>query len=245
MATDDPAGSGRKTISIIIPVYNEVKTIGEILTRVSRAALPEEHDRELVVVDDCSRDGTRERLGELERDLGFRLLLHDRNRGKGAALVTGFAAATGDIFIVQDADLEYDPRDYLSLLRPITEGKADVVYGSRFLGGPHRVLHFWHFVGNLLITTCSNVFTNLNLSDVETCYKVFRGEIVKGVRFHEERFGFEIEFTALVARRGYRIYEQPISYSGRDYSEGKKIGWPDGLRAMWCVFRYNLIPPKY
>jgi glycosyltransferase involved in cell wall biosynthesis len=235
--------STRKRISIIIPVYNEAGTLEQILARVSKAPLPAEYERELVVVDDYSTDGTRDLYDALRAKFDFRLHLHDQNQGKGAALRTGFREATGGILIIQDADLEYDPNEYLGLLHPILDGRADVVYGSRFLGGPHRVLHFWHFVGNLVITTLSNMFTNLNLSDVETCYKVFRREVIDGVTFNESRFGFEIEFTSLVAKRRCRIYELPISYSGRDYSEGKKIGWRDGVRALVCVMKYNLAPP--
>lgn len=240
----DEEGGRTRRISIVIPVYNESATLEAILRRVSTAPLPDGYERQLVVVDDYSTDGTRELYAPLKERFGFSLHLHDRNRGKGAALATGFAHANGDILIIQDADLEYDPAEYVGLLDPILDGRADVVYGSRFLGGPHRVLHFWHFAGNLLITTLSNMFTNLNLSDVETCYKVFKREVLDGVTFNESRFGFEIEFTALVAKRRFRIYELPISYSGRDYSEGKKIGWRDGVRALICIMKYNLSPPR-
>jgi glycosyltransferase involved in cell wall biosynthesis len=195
------------------------------------------------VVDDGSRDGTRELLVELERNadpLPFRLVLHDVNRGKGAAVRTGLAAGTGDVLLIQDADLEYDPREYPRLLQPILEGEADVVFGSRFLGGPHRVLFFWHSLGNRFLTTLSNMLTDLNLSDMETCYKVFRREMLEGVELRSNRFGIEPELTARMAHRGARIYEVPISYSGRTYAEGKKIGWKDGVSAIWAILRYNL-----
>jgi len=233
-----------RTLSIVIPVYNEVNTVESIIDRVEAAPLPDGISRELILVDDYSTDGTRPVLERLQADRGFRLIFHEQNQGKGAALRTGFKAVTGDVVVIQDADLEYDPDEYQDLLRSILDGRADVVYGSRFLGGPHRVLHFWHFVGNLVITLFSNMCTNLNLSDVETCYKLFRREVIEGVDFQEARFGFEIEFTAMVARRRFRIYEQPISYSGRDYAEGKKIGWRDGVRAMWCIIKYNFNPPR-
>ncbi len=231
-------------VTIVVPVYNEVATVERILGRIERASLPEGIQREIVIVDDASHDGTAEKLRELSGSGRFRFLCHETNQGKGAALRTGFAEARGDIILIQDADLEYDPSEYTRLLEPILDGRADVVYGSRFLGGPHRVLHFWHFVGNLLITTLSNMCTNLNLSDVETCYKVFRREVIESVSFREARFGFEVEFTALVARRRYHVYETPVSYSGRDYSDGKKIGWRDGVRALVCIIKYNLLPPS-
>lgn len=234
---------GRR-LSIVMPVFNERDTIQEIVRRVRTAPLPAGFSRELILVDDGSTDGTGESLRGLVDEPHVRLVTHPHNRGKGAALASGFEHAAGEIIIIQDADLEYDPAEYGALLEPILDGRADVVYGSRFLGGPHRVLHFWHFVGNLLITTFSNMCTNLNLSDVETCYKVFRRSVIDGVRFNERRFGFEIEFTALVAARRCRVYERPISYSGRDYSEGKKIGWRDGVRAMWCIVKYRLAPPR-
>jgi glycosyltransferase involved in cell wall biosynthesis len=225
-------------ISVVIPCYNEVSTIEDILDAVRASEI---RDKEIVVVDDASTDGTRERLLAHEGDPGLRVIFHERNQGKGAALRTGFRAATGDVVIVQDADLEYDPKEYPKLLAPIRAGKADVVYGSRFAGGEsHRVLYFWHYAANKLLTLFSNMFTNLNLTDMETCYKAFRREVIQKIDLREDRFGFEPEVTAKVARMGCRIYEVGISYSGRTYAEGKKIGWRDGLRALWCVVRYNL-----
>jgi len=224
-------------LSVVIPVYNEVQTIEEIVARVRAADV----DKEIIVVDDLSTDGTRDKLRQMASSGDLRVLYHDRNRGKGAALRTGFAAAAGDVVIVQDADLEYEPRDYPKLLAPIVAGKADVVYGSRFAGGEsHRVLYFWHYVGNRFLTLLSNCFTNLNLTDMETCYKAFRREVLRSIRIRENRFGFEPEITAKVARMGCRVYEVGISYSGRTYEEGKKIGWKDGLRAVWCILKYNL-----
>ncbi len=225
-------------LSVVVPVYNEVGTIDQILDRVRRVPI----EKEIIVVDDCSTDGTRARLAALDqREAGFRLILHDTNQGKGAALRTGFAQATGDIVIIQDADLEYDPNDYPKLIAPILDGKADVVYGTRFSGGEsHRVLYFWHFIGNRLLTLLSNVFTDLNLTDMETCYKVFRRDVLQRIRIEENRFGFEPEMTAKVARLGVRVYEVGISYAGRTYDEGKKINWKDGLRALWCILKYNL-----
>ncbi len=223
-------------LSVVIPVFNERATVLEILRRVraADAGAP----KEIIVVDDGSTDGTREALKALAiQDL--RVILHDRNRGKGAALRTGFAAATGDIVLVQDADLEYDPSEYPQLIAPILDGRADVVYGSRFLGGPHRVLFFWHYVGNRILTTLSNVVSNLNLTDMETCYKVFRREVLDRIRLKSRRFGFEPEVTIKIAKLHCRIYEVPISYSGRDYSEGKKIGWRDGLAALFHIIRYR------
>jgi glycosyltransferase involved in cell wall biosynthesis len=194
------------------------------------------------VVDDGSTDGTRDILARLSADAGgsLRVILAERNRGKGAALRHGFAEARGAVILIQDADLEYDPADYPVLLGPIDHGLADVVYGSRFLGGPHRVLLFWHYVGNRLLTTLSNVFTNLNLSDVWTCYKVFRTDVLREITLREDRFGFEAEVTAKIARGRWRIYEVPISYHGRTYAEGKKITWKDGIRGVWCTVRYGL-----
>jgi len=221
-----------------MPVYNERATVREIIRRV----LAVEYEVELVVVDDCSTDGTREILRD-EFEAGYpnvRVFYHDRNQGKGAALRTGFREARGDVVLIQDADLEYDPKDYTVLLQPIRDGLADVVYGSRFLGGPHRVLYFWHSVGNHFLTTLSNMFTNLNLTDMETCYKAFRAEALRGVEIRQNRFGFEPEITAKLARRGCRFYEVPIAYHGRSYAEGKKIHWKDGVQALWCILRYGL-----
>jgi glycosyltransferase involved in cell wall biosynthesis len=225
-------------LSVVIPVYNEVDTIESVIEAVLAVDLG---DAELIVVDDGSDDGTRDVLRDKIEPRGVRVLLHDHNRGKGAALRTGFAAARGEVVIVQDADLEYDPRDVPKLLEPIVSGRADVVYGSRFAGGePHRVLYFWHSVVNHALTTFSNMFTNLNLTDMEVCYKAFRREVLEKISIEEDRFGFEPEITAKVAKLGCRIYEVGISYSGRTYQEGKKIGWRDGLRAIWCILKYNL-----
>jgi glycosyltransferase involved in cell wall biosynthesis len=229
-----------KTLSIVIPVYNEKRWVTEVLKRVLSADTCG-LEREVVVVDDCSTDGTKEILeGQAREHREIKLFRQDPNRGKGAALQRGFLEATGDIILVQDADLEYDPRDYPVLLQPILEDKADAVFGSRFLGGPHRVLFFWHSVGNLVLTTMSNMFTNLNLTDMETCYKVFRAEVIKSVQLEQQRFGIEPEITAKIARAGARIYEVPISYAGRTYAEGKKIGWKDGVKALYCIVRYGL-----
>ena len=229
--------AGAPWLSVVIPVYNERATIETLLKRVHAVAV----DKEIIVVDDGSTDGTRDLLAGLQTPDGqVRVLLQDDNRGKGAALRRGFEAARGEVVLVQDADLEYDPADYPQLLAPIERGEADVVFGSRFLGGPHRVLLFWHYVGNRVLTTLSNVFTNLNLSDVWTCYKVFRTEVLAQVRLREDRFGFEVEITSKVARAGWRIYEVPISYHGRTYAEGKKITWKDGVRGVWCTVRYGL-----
>jgi glycosyltransferase involved in cell wall biosynthesis len=233
-------------LSVVIPVYNERNTIREILRQVR--AVPVQ--KQIILVDDCSRDGTREILQTMaaeEPDLT--VVFHERNQGKGAALRTGFAYATGQIVIVQDADLEYDPGQYLQLIQPIIEGKADVVYGSRFIGETHRVLYFWHYLANKFLTLLSNVFTNLNLTDMEVCYKVFRREVIQGIRLKSDRFGFEPEVTAKVARfqmpaiegrpaRRCRVYEMPVSYNGRDYKEGKHITWKDGVQALYCIIRY-------
>lgn len=223
-------------VSVVMPVYNELNTIEEIVSRV----LAQPMVSELIIVDDCSTDGTKQKLAIYERSEKIKLLFHDRNKGKGAALRTGFKAVTGDIVIVQDADLEYDPEDYKALLKPILDGKADVVFGSRFLGGPHRVLYFWHYVGNRFLTTLSNIFNNINLTDMEVCYKVFKREILQRLDLKCDRFGFEPEFTAKVARLRLRIYEVPVSYYGRTYSEGKKITWKDGLAALWWIVRFGL-----
>jgi glycosyltransferase involved in cell wall biosynthesis len=249
------ANEARPQLSVVIPVYNERKTIEELLTRVQAVDI----DKEIVLVDDGSTDGTRDFLAQLEQSAALnppqlvlpgsgrqlrtdniRVFLQPRNQGKGAALRRGFQEARGEMIIVQDADLEYDPQEYFILTQPITSGVADVVYGSRFLGGPHRVLFFWHYIGNKTLTTLSNMFTNLNLSDVWTCYKVFRREVLEQIKLRENRFGFEPEVTAKVAKLGCRVYEVPISYHGRTYAEGKKITWRDGISGTWCVLRYNL-----
>jgi glycosyltransferase involved in cell wall biosynthesis len=229
-----------KRLSIVMPVFNEAATIAEILRRVTRAPTCG-LEREIVVVDDCSTDGTGDRLAELAASIDFRLLRKPHNEGKGAALRDGFAAATGDVILVQDADLEYDPNDYPKLLQPLLDGVADVVYGSRFLGGPHRVLYFWHYVANQGLTLLSNMATDLNLTDMETCYKVFRAPIIQNMILESNRFGFEPEVTAKVARLGCRVFEVPISYYGRTYAEGKKIGWKDGVQALSCITRFAVL----
>jgi glycosyltransferase involved in cell wall biosynthesis len=243
------------TVSIIIPVYNERAYIEEVLLRVQAVPL----EKEVLVIDDGSTDGTRELLRDLEKLqaagqpevpvqngrallplANIRFIFQDRNRGKGAALRQGFEMANGEVLLVQDADLEYDPKDYPKLLEPIFDGRADVVYGSRFLGGPQRVHYFWHYAGNKFLTLLSDMLTNLKLTDMETCYKVFRREVLQGIHFRSNRFGFEPECTAKVARGNWRVYEVPISYAGRTYAEGKKITWRDGFIALWCILRYNL-----
>jgi glycosyltransferase involved in cell wall biosynthesis len=245
----------RPKLSVVIPVYNERETIEELLRRVQAVEI----EKEIIVVDDGSTDGTREFLqglaqpsteipavmsppqsGPQLRTENIRVFFQERNGGKGAALRRGFKEARGGIVLVQDADLEYDPREYPRLLEPIERGMADVVYGSRFLGGPHRVLFFWHYVGNRMLTTLSNMFTDLNLTDVWTCYKVFRREVLEQIALREDRFGFEPEITAKIAKGRWRVYEVPISYWGRTYAEGKKITWKDGIRAIYCILRCNL-----
>jgi glycosyltransferase involved in cell wall biosynthesis len=230
-------------LSIVIPAYNEEKTIASLVERVLAIDLGL-ISRELILVNDCSRDKTGQIIDELAaaHPGTIRAVHHHVNQGKGAALRTGFASASGDWVVIQDADLEYDPGEYLTLLEPILQGRADVVYGSRFLGtGAHRVVYYWHYMGNRFLTTLSNMFTNINLTDMETCYKMFRREIIQQIRIQESRFGFEPEITAKVARLKCRIYEVPISYYGRTYEEGKKIGWKDGFRAIWCILKYNLM----
>jgi glycosyltransferase involved in cell wall biosynthesis len=226
-------------LSVVIPCYNELGTIGQVVQAVKASPIK---DLEIIIVDDCSTDGTRDFLGStLEAEVD-QVIYHKKNQGKGAALRTGFASATGDIVVVQDADLEYDPQEYPLLIKPILDNKADVVFGSRFVGSqPHRVVYYWHMVGNKFLTTLSNMFTNINLSDMETCYKAFRREVIQSIRIEENRFGFEPEITAKVAKTGCRIYEVGISYYGRTYKEGKKIGWRDGFRAIYCILKYNLL----
>ena len=244
-------------ITIVMPVYNELPTLGEILLRVQAVGL----DKEIIVIDDGSSDGTREFLtaivqsasdapaqvalpksGAILRTDNIRVFFLETNQGKGAALRRGFKEAAGEIIIIQDADLEYDPTDYPSLIAPIVMGRADVVYGSRFLGGPHRVMFFWHYVGNRFLTLLSDMVTDLNLSDVWTCYKAFKREVLQALDLREERFGFEQEVTIKIAQAGWRIYETPVSYFGRTYAEGKKITWKDGARAIWCILRYAWRP---
>ena len=234
-----------KKLSIIIPAYNEGGTIHKILDKVKAAELPDSLQREVVIINDCSTDNTEESILNYQGQspgLEIRYYKHEINKGKGAALHMGIRAATGEVIVIQDADLEYDPNEYSILLQPVLAGVADVVYGSRFMGGnPHRILFLWHTLGNKFLTQLSNMFTNLNLTDMETCYKMFRAEVIKSLDLREQRFGFEPEITAKMSRYpGVRIYEVGISYYGRTYEEGKKINWRDGLRAIWCILKYNL-----
>lgn len=230
------------TLSIVIPVYNERELLPVVLDRVLEVQLPGDLQRQIILVDDCSTDGTSEVVKQLgQKYPQITTVFHEVNQGKGAAVRTGFSHATGDIAMVQDADLEYDPREYPRLLQPFIDGKADVVFGSRFIGETHRVLYYWHYLGNKFLTTLSNMFTNLNLTDMECCYKIFRKEVLEQVMIEENRFGFEPEITAKVARLNVRIYETPVSYSGRTYAEGKKINWKDGFSALRCILRYNLL----
>lgn len=225
-------------LSIVIPCYNEKRTLEQLINAVRQAPVG---DKEIIVVDDCSTDGTREALKEGLSAKVDKVIYHARNQGKGAALRSGFAEASGDVVVVQDADLEYDPQELPVLMDPIERGKADVVFGSRFMGGQaHRVVYFWHYLGNRFLTLLSNMFTNINLTDMETCYKMFRREVLGAITIQEDRFGFEPEITAKVARQGCRIYEVGISYYGRTYAEGKKINWKDGVRAIWAILKYNL-----
>lgn len=224
-------------ISVVIPVFNEKNTIKKVIAKVEAV----NRAKEIILIDDYSTDGTREILDEYRNKDGFQVLYHARNMGKGAALRTGFAKVTGEVIIIQDADLEYDPSDYGVLLEPILDGRADVVFGSRFLGGPHRVMFFWHYMGNTVLTLLSNMLTNLNLTDMETGYKVFTKKVIDSITLTCDRFGFEPELTSKVAKKKFRIYEVPISYSGRDYAEGKKITWRDGVAALWFIFKFRFM----
>ena len=235
-----------KKLSIIIPAYNEAATIHLILNKVKQVQLLNAIEKEIIIVNDCSKDGTEQAIENYRNensDLNIQYFKHEINKGKGAALHTGIAKATGEYLIIQDADLEYDPNEYNILIKPIIDGFADVVYGSRFMGGkPHRILFFWHTIGNKVLTFLSNMFTNLNLSDMETCYKVFKTELIQNIKFTENRFGFEPEVTAKISRiKEIRIYEVGISYYGRTYLEGKKIGWKDGFRALYCILKYGML----
>jgi len=228
-------------LTIVIPCYNESSTIEDIIAAVKASPVKE---KEIIIVDDYSTDGTRDLLKNKFEKLVDKVVYHEFNQGKGAALRTGFQHATGDVVVVQDADLEYDPQEYPILMEPIVRNRADVVFGSRFMGGqPHRVVYFWHSMGNRFLTLLSNMFTNINLTDMETCYKMFRREVIQSIKIEENRFGFEPEITAKVAKGGWRIYEVGISYFGRTYAEGKKIGWKDGVRAIFAIVKYNLCTP--
>ena len=236
---ENPSDSNKNDIllSIIVPCFNEINTIGKLIRKIKESPVK---NKEIIIIDDFSTDGTKEYLSNLKDDM-ITVQFHKTNQGKGAAINSGIKYARGQIILIQDADLEYDPAEYSFLINPIIEEKADIVYGSRFKGGqPHRVVYFWHRVGNGFLTFLSNVFTDLNLSDMETCYKAFKSEVIKDIEIEEKRFGFEPEITAKIARKDYRIYEVGISYYGRTYKEGKKIGWKDGFQAIWCILKYNL-----
>ncbi len=228
-------------LSIVIPVYNEARTIRDLVNHVE--AVDMGIPKEMVLVDDCSSDGSRDVLKALQAEHpDWKISFHEVNRGKGAALRTGFATATGELVVIQDADMEYDPKDIRLLLGPVLDGHADVVFGSRFLGGgPHRVVYYWHYIGNRFLTTLSNMMTGINLTDMEVCYKMFRREVLQSIVLCEDRFGFEVEITAKVAKGNWRVYEVPISYYGRSYAEGKKITWKDGVRALWCILKYRFV----